>query len=101
MDTTVTIMRPAARGAALKREKKAAGVLARAAGKAAAVEKRAAEEACFAEMASNERAALEKKIATTRKAMGVRKNEENPASICRLIGEWEQDLLLRMYLARK
>lgn len=91
-----------ARAAAkLKREKKAAAVLARAAGKAAAVERRAAEEAAFAEMAAKERAALEKKIASTRKAMGVRKNEENPASLCRLIGEWESEMMLRMYAARK
>lgn len=91
-----------ARAAAkLKREKKASAVLARAAGKTAAAEKRAAEETAFAEVMALERTALEKKIASTRKAMGVRKNEENPASLCRLIGEWESEMMLRMYAARK
>ena len=82
METTVVNkMTPAARGAALKREKMAAAKLARAAGKVAAAEKRAADEAAWREGLRKGREEIEKKIEAARKAMGVRKNEANPSSI--------------------
>ena len=99
MEST-TVMSPAVRGAALKREKKAAAVLARIAGKTAAVERREQEAAAWMEMRRNGREVIEKKTATLRKAMGVRKNEENPASICRTISNWEYELNVALYAAR-
>jgi len=83
-----------------KREKKAAAVLARASGKAAAAEKRAADEATWQESVKKGREAIEKKTASARKAMGVRKNEANPASICNLISKWEFELSVELYAQR-
>lgn len=83
-----------------KREKKAAAVLARASGKAAAAEKRAADQAAWDEAAKKGREAIEKKVAGARKAMGVRKNEANPASICTLISKWEFELSVDLYAQR-
>ena len=40
------------------------------------------------------------KIARTRKAMGIRKNEANPASLARLIKEWEDEAMVRRFKAR-
>ncbi len=92
--TTVTVT-PAARGAALKREKIAAAKLARAAGKVAAAEKRAAEEAAWNEGLRKGREEIEKKVQAARKAMGVRKNEPNPSGICNM----EENLRFDMMLA--
>ena len=83
-----------------KREKKAAAVLARASGKAAAAEKRAADQAAWDEAAKKGREAIEKKTANARKAMGVRKNEANPASICGMISRWEFEMNVELYALR-
>jgi len=83
-----------------KREKKAAAVLARAAGRAAAAEKRAADEAAWQTAVRKGREAIEKKTASARKAMGVRKNEPNPDSIGRLISQWELEMNVELYAMR-
>jgi hypothetical protein len=83
-----------------KREKNAAAVLARYSGKAAAAEKRAADQAAWDLAERNGREEIEKKTAAARKAMGVRKNEPNPASIRKLISQWEMDLTVALYAAR-
>jgi hypothetical protein len=83
-----------------KREKKAAAVLARAAGRAAAAEKRAADEAAWQTAVRKGREAIEKKTASARKAMGVRKNEPNPDSIGRLISQWEFEMNVELYAMR-
>jgi hypothetical protein len=83
-----------------KREKNAAAVLARTSGKAAAAEKRAADKAAWDLAERNGREEIEKKTAAARKAMGVRKNEPNPASIRKLISQWEMDLTVALYAAR-
>jgi hypothetical protein len=90
----------ALRGAALKREKKAAAVLARAAGKAAAAEKRAYIQAEWELAQQKGREEIEKKTAAARKAMGVRKNEANPDSIRQMIDRWEMDMAVALYTAR-
>ena len=86
--------------AKLKREKKAAAIQARIDGKIAASERREKEEKEYRTIADKEHHALQEKIARTRKAMGVRKNEEIPASLCRLITEWENELRLRLWKQR-
>lgn len=83
-----------------KREKKAASGLARAAGKAAAAEKRALNKAAWDLAVRKGREEIEKKTASARKAMGVRKNEANPASICQMIERWEMDMAVALYAAR-
>ena len=83
-----------------KREKKAAAILARAAGKVAAAEKRASDQAAWDEAAKKGREAIEKAIAGARKAMGVRKNDANPPSICSLISKWEFELSVDLYAQR-
>ena len=83
-----------------KREKKAAAVLARASGKVAAAEKRAADEAAWQSALKKGREAIEKKTAGARKAMGLRKNEANPASICDLISKWEFEMNVELYAER-
>lgn len=83
-----------------KREKNAAAVLARTAGKAAAAEKRAADQAAWDLAERNGREEIEKKTAAARKAMGVRKNEPNPASIRQMISQWEMDMTVALYAAR-
>jgi len=83
-----------------KREKKAAAVLARSAGKAAAAERRAADQAAWDQAVKKGREAIEKKVAAARKAMGVRKNEANPASICTMISKWEFDMSVELYAQR-
>ena len=83
-----------------KREKNAAAVLARTAGKSAAAEKRAADQAAWDLAERNGREEIEKKTAAARKAMGVRKNEPNPASIRQMISQWEMDMTVALYAAR-
>lgn len=83
--------------AKLKREKKAAAIKARIDGKIAAAERREKEEQEYINKAWKEHHALQEKIALARKAMGVRKNEENPASLRRLITEWENEMRLRLW----
>ena len=91
--TTVKMMTPASRAAALKREKAAAAKLARAAGKVAAAERRAATEAAWTEGLRKGRESIEKKIQAVRKAMGVRKNEPNPAAICEMKERMEFEMM--------
>ena len=98
--TTVTMMSPAVRAAALKREKAAAAKLARAAGKVAAAERRAAEEAAWTDGVKKGREAIEKKIAAVRKAMGVRKNEANPAAICEMKERMEFEMMCALRSSR-
>ena len=83
--------------AKLKREKKAAAIKARIDGKIAAAEQREKEEQAHMNRAWKEHQALQEKIAAARKAMGVRKNEETPASLRRLITEWENEMRLRLW----
>lgn len=87
--------------AKLKREKKAAALKARIDGKIAAAERREREEQEFRDMADKEHQALQEKIASARKAMGVRKNEETPASLRRLICQWENEMMLRLWEHRR
>ena len=75
--------------AALKRHKKTAANAARVKGKIAAAEAREKKAADFEEDRRKEREDLLAKIARTRKAMGIRKNEQNPAALRRLIEQWE------------
>jgi hypothetical protein len=75
--------------AALKRQKKTASNKARLDGKIAAAVAREKEADRVETVAEKERAELFVRIARTRKAMGIRKNEENPAALRRLIEQWE------------
>jgi len=86
--------------AKLKREKKAAAIQARIDGKIAAAERREKEEKEYRTIADKEHQALQEKIVAARKATGVRKNEETPASLRRLITEWENELRLRLWKQR-
>lgn len=83
--------------AALKRQKKSAAKTARIRGKIAAAEAREKKAVVVEKEAEKDRDDLLSKIARTRKAMGIRKNEENPASLARLIKEWEDEARLRRY----
>jgi len=88
----------AARAAAkLKREKKSAAAAARVSGKLAAAEAREKKAAEFEEDKRKEREAVLAKIEKTRKAMGIRKNEHNPAALQRLIEEWETEANVRLF----
>ena len=89
-------MSPAARAAALKREKKAAAAAARVAGKVAAAEKRAAAEAAWTEGMRKGCEAIEKKVQAARKAMGVRKNEPNPSGIRDMKEKWEFEMVMAL-----
>ena len=86
--------------AALKRQKKSAAKTARVQGKIAAAEAREKKAAEYEKEAEKDRDELLAKIARTRKAMGIRKNEENPVSLKRLIKEWEEEAMLRRFKAR-
>jgi len=83
--------------AALKRQKKSAAKTARVQGKIAAAEKREKEAERVETMAEKERAELLAKIARSRKAMGIRKNEQNPAALRRLIEQWEMEARMRIH----
>ena len=82
--------------ATLKREKKAAAKLARAAGKVAAAEKRAATEAAWTEGLRKGLEQIEKKVQAARKAMGVRKNEANPSCIREMKEKCEVEMMLAL-----
>jgi len=87
-----------ARAAAqLKQQKKAAAIVARAAGKVKAAEEQARVDEEHQILVEKERLLVDKKIAAARKAMGVRKNDENPASIRQLIEQWRMESLMRIY----
>jgi hypothetical protein len=91
----------AARAAvALKRQKKGAAKTARVQGKIAAAEAREKKAEAAVDQAWKDHEEILAKIARTRKAMGIRKNEENPASLARLIKEWEDEAMVRRYKAR-
>lgn len=96
METTMTIMTPAARGAALKREKMAAAKLARAAGKVAAAERRDAKETEWTEGLRKGREEIEKKVQAARKAMGVRKNDPNPSGIREMKEKWDFEMMFAL-----
>ena len=83
-----------------KREKKATAILARTAGKAAAAEKRAAIQSEWDLAVRKGREEIEKKTASARKTMGVRKNEANPDSIRQMISRWENDMIVALYADR-
>jgi single-stranded DNA-specific DHH superfamily exonuclease len=87
--------------AALKRQKKAAASDARAKGKIAAAEAREKEAEELEAKKEKEREELLAKIARTRKAMGIRKNEENPAALRRLIEQWEMEARMRIHNRRE
>ena len=87
-------MNPAVRGAALKRERKAAAVLARAAGKAVAAQRRADDDAAWLLLVMRGREELEKNIVIARKAMGVHKSEDTPIAILRMIPTWENEMIV-------
>lgn len=93
MDTCVS---PAVRAAALKREKKAAAVLARVAGRAAAAERRAAVEAAWSDGVRNGCEDIAKTIAGVRKAMGVGKNESDPSSIVAMKEHLEMEMMIAL-----
>ena len=80
----------------LKREKKTAAMLARAAGKIAAAEKRDATEAAWTEGLRKGREEIEKKVQAARKAMGVRKNEANPSGIREMKEKCEVTMMLAL-----
>jgi hypothetical protein len=82
--------------AALKRQKKSAAKTARIKGKIAAAEAREKKAADFEEDKRKDRDDILAKIARTRKAMGIRKNEENPAALRRLIEQWEAESHVRL-----
>ena len=83
--------------AALKRQKKSAAADARVKGKIAAAEAREKKAASFEEDRRKDREEILAKIARTRKAMGIRKNEENPVALKRLIEEWENESRVRLF----
>lgn len=85
--------------AALKRQKKAASADARTKGKIAAAEAREKKAVAAEHEAEKEREELLAKIARSRKAMGIRKNEGNPAGLRRMIEQWEMES--KMKLSRK
>ena len=83
--------------AALKRQRKSAAKTARIQGKIAAAEAREKKAVAVEKEVEKDRDDLLAKIARTRKAMGIRKNEENPASLARLIQEWKEEAMVRRY----
>jgi hypothetical protein len=93
-------MAAARAAAALKRQKKSAAKTARIRGKIAAAEAREKKAVVVEKEVEKDRDDLLAKIARTRKAMGIRKNEENPDSLKRLIKEWEDEAMLKRFNAR-
>ena len=91
----------ARQAAKLKREKKAAAVLACQKGKIAASESRAKALQDYEDAVAEEQIALETKITQARKAMGVRKNESNPLGLQLQIEQWRNEMLLRLYENRQ
>jgi hypothetical protein len=83
--------------AALKRQKKSAAKTARVKGKIAAAEAREKKAEAAVDQAWKDHEEILAKIARTRKAMGIRKNEENPASLARLIQQWKEEAMVKRY----
>jgi len=100
MDTSDTMMSPAVRAAALKREKAAAAKLARAAGKiAAAAARRAEDEKIRSErsaMIAEESARIGLKVSAARCALGIGSYEPNPTSVCLLIESLTSKMRFRL-----
>lgn len=83
--------------AALKRQKKSAAKTARIQGKIAAAEAREKKAEMVEKDALKDHEDILAKIARTRKAMGIRKNEENPVALKRLIELWEAESKMRLF----
>jgi hypothetical protein len=99
MDTSVTTMSAALRGAVLKREKAAAAKLARAAGKIAAAARRTEDEKIRCErsaMIAEETACIGLKVSAARRALGVGSDEPNPTSVCLLIESLTSEMRFRL-----
>lgn len=101
MDTSDTMMSPAVRAAALKREKAAAAKLARAAGNiaAAAAARRAEDEKIRSErsaMIAEESARIGLKVSAARCALGIGSYEPNPTSVCLLIESLTSKMRFRL-----
>lgn len=96
-DNSISPLEAARAARKLKQEKKAAAIVARqkAREKAQLEYEKAIEQRNT--MMREEETKLEKKIAIARKAMGVRKNEENPPEIRRLIEDWRNEALIRRF----
>ena len=86
--------------AALKRQKKSASKTARVQGKIAAAEAREKKAADFEEDRRKEREIVLAKIEKARKAMGIRKNEENPVALRHLIEDWQTESNVRLFNKR-
>lgn len=91
----------ASAAAALKRQKKTAANKARLDGKIAAAVARAELADKLEKEAEKDRADILAKIARLRKVMGVRKNEENPAELKRLIQQWTDESRVRIWKMSK
>ena len=89
-------MSAALRGAALKREKKAAAKVARAAGKVAAAARRAEDQTVRHRAIAEEAALIDRQIAAARRALGVGKNEPNPVSICLMVETLTTQMRIRL-----
>jgi hypothetical protein len=89
-------MSAARRGAALKREKKIAAGLARAAGQAAAARRRAEDPTVRQRAIAEETAAIDRKIEAARHMLGVRENEPNPTAICLMIETLTAQMRIRL-----
>ncbi len=83
--------------AALKRQKKSAAKTARIKGKIAAAEAREKKAELMEKDAEKDREDILTKIARTRKAMGIRKNEENPVALQHLIEQWKHEANVRLF----
>ena len=88
----------AARAAAkLKREKKAAAAAARIQGKIAAEQEREKMAETERIEICNQEEVIKSRIAKARKALGLRKNEDNPAGLCRMIDEWRMEARIKKW----
>ena len=89
-------MSAALRGAALKREKKAAAKVARAAGKVAAAARRAEDQTVRHRAIAEEAAVIDRQIAAARHMLGVGKNEPNPTAICLMVETLTAQMRVRL-----
>ena len=64
---------------------------------AATVLTRSAEDTAWLEAVRKGREEIAKKTLRARKAIGVRKNEANPGSICQRISQWELEMNVALY----
>ena len=89
-------MSAARRGAALKREKKIAAGLARAAGQAAAARRRAEDHTVRHRAIAEEAAVIDRQIAAARHMLGVGKNEPNHTAICLMVETLTAQMRVRL-----